>query len=136
MRNPSFSLIKVRFLVIIYTILCVLTLLFSRNFFIETLNGNTPASPQLIVFFSIPVILLVFLGFLVFQVLKESIQRKPGSRFNIKLLAYFSVIVIFSITPITVMTSIALNQMVNFWHTIDDPIDHSEKINGQQRINN
>jgi len=117
--GPEFSFIKVRVLLLIYTLLCILTILFSRNFFRETLEGNVPGQMQLIVFFIIPVVLLIFLGFSVFQLVINFIFRRTGSKFNVRLLAYFTVIVIFSVAPITIMTSTALYEIIHFWQKID-----------------
>jgi nitrogen fixation/metabolism regulation signal transduction histidine kinase len=120
--RPEYTIIKVRILILIYSLLCVLTVLFSRNFFIETLqNGEVPDRLNLIVFFTIPVVLLIILGISVFSLLSDIIFRRPGSKLNARLLVYFSVIVIFATTPITVITSVALNETVRFWHSIDTP---------------
>ncbi|MCL2175091.1 MAG: ATP-binding protein [Treponema sp.] len=119
--GPELSFIKVRVLLLIYTLLCVLTILFSRNFFRETLGGNVPGQMQLIVFFIIPVVLLMVLGYSVFQLVMNFIFRRAGSKFNVRLLAYFTVIVIFSVAPITVMTSSALYEIARFWQKIDAP---------------
>jgi len=112
-------LIKVRVLVLIYALLCILTILFSRNFFQDTLAGDVPDKLQLIVFFIIPVVLFIILGIYIFQLANGLILHHPGSRFNVRLLAYFFVIVIFAVTPITIMTSSALYEIVRFWHGMD-----------------
>jgi nitrogen fixation/metabolism regulation signal transduction histidine kinase len=105
---------------LIYALLCVLTVLFSRNFFVNTLqDGKVPDQLNLIVFFTIPVVLLIVLGISGFNLLSDIVSRRSGSRFNARLLAYFAVIVIFSVTPVTVMTSSALNEIVRFWQSID-----------------
>ena len=118
--RPEYSIINVRVLMIIYALLCVLTVLFSRNFFIETLHdGKVPGRLNLIVFFTIPAVLTIVLGISFFSLLTDIISSRPGSKFQVRLLAYFTVIVICATTPITVMTSSALNEIVRFWHTID-----------------
>jgi len=116
---PEYSIIKVRFLILIYAILCILTTLFSGNFFKETLDGIIPDPLNLIVFFIIPVVLMIILGISIYQLLVDFIYRRPGSKFNIRLLAYFAIIVIFSVAPITIMTSSALNEVVEFWQKTD-----------------
>jgi nitrogen fixation/metabolism regulation signal transduction histidine kinase len=94
--------------------------LFSRNFFTETLhNGEVPDRLNLIVFFTIPSVLMIVLGISVFGLFADIISRRPGSKFKARLLAYFILIVVFTATPITVMTSSALNETVRFWHSID-----------------
>jgi nitrogen fixation/metabolism regulation signal transduction histidine kinase len=114
------SIIDVRILILIYSLLCVLTVLFSRNFFIDTLHdGNVPNRLSLIVFFTIPAVLIIVLGISVFSLFTDIISRRPGSKFKARLLAYFAIIVVFATTPITVMTSVALNEIVRFWNRID-----------------
>jgi nitrogen fixation/metabolism regulation signal transduction histidine kinase len=79
----------------------------------------------LIVFFTIPVVLLVVLGIFIFQVFADFFHRRPGSKFNIRLLTNFTIIVIFSITPATIMATTAINQIIIFWHNIDTPAGNS-----------
>lgn len=118
--RPKHSIINVRALILIYVLLCILTVFFSRNFFIETLrDGQTPGQLHLIVFFTIPAVLLIFLGTSVVSLFMDIIARRPGSKFKARLLAYFIVIVIFAAAPITVVTGIAINEIVRFWHSID-----------------
>ena len=118
--HPEYSIIKVRALILIYSLLCVLTVLFSRNFFIDILqNGVVPDQLNLIVFFTIPAVLFIVLGISVFTLFTDFIAHRPGSKFNARLLAYFTVIVIFSITPITLITGTALNEIIRFWNSVD-----------------
>jgi len=118
--RPDYSIINVRVLILIYSLLCVLTVFFSRNFFLKTLeDGAVPDRLNLIVFMIIPAVLMIVLGVSVFTLLSDIISRRPGSKFNARLLGYFIVIVVFAIAPITIMTSVALNEIVRFWHSID-----------------
>jgi nitrogen fixation/metabolism regulation signal transduction histidine kinase len=118
--RPEYPVLSVRFLILIYALLCVLTLLFSKSFYVDTLQkGNVPDSLHLFVFFTIPIALMIVLGFSFFNLVMDFIFKRPGSRFNARLLGYFAVIVIFSITPIVLMTSTALNEIVRFWHNLD-----------------
>jgi len=118
--RPEYLIVSVRIMILIYSLLCVLTVLFSRNFFADTLHdGNVPDRLNLIVFFTIPSVLMIVLAISIVGLLIDIISRRPGSRFQARLLAYFIVIVIFSTAPITVMTSAALNQIVSFWHSIN-----------------
>ena len=109
---------RVRVLILIYSLLCVLTVLFSRNFFKETLeNGQMPDRLNIIVFFTIPVVLIIVLGISIFHLFADFIYNRSGSRFNIRLLGYFIIIVIFSIMPVTLMTGTALSEIVRFWRS-------------------
>jgi nitrogen fixation/metabolism regulation signal transduction histidine kinase len=110
----------VRILILIYVLFCVLTVLFSRNFFISTLrDGKVPDKLSLIVFITTPAVLLIFLGVSVFSLFADIVRRRPGSRFNARLMGYFTIIVIFAATPALVMTGAALNEIVRFWHSIN-----------------
>jgi nitrogen fixation/metabolism regulation signal transduction histidine kinase len=107
-------------LILIYSLLCVLTVFFSRNFFAEILvDGNVPDQLNLIVFFTIPVVLFIILGISVFSLIMDFIYRRPGSKFNARLLAYFTIIVIFSITPVILITTMAINEIARFWRSVD-----------------
>ena len=118
--RPEFSPIKVRVLVLIYSLLCILTVLFSRNFFVEILqDGIVPDQLNLIVFFTIPAVLIIMLGISLFSLAADFITKRPGSKFNARLLAYFAVIIVFSTTPVALTTVTALNQFVRFWRSID-----------------
>jgi nitrogen fixation/metabolism regulation signal transduction histidine kinase len=118
--RPEYAIIKVRVLILIYSLLCVLTVLFSRNFFIDMLqNGEVPGRLNMVVFFTIPAVLTIFLGISVFSLFADIIMRRPGSKFNARLLFYFTIIVIFSTTPVILITSTALNAITRFWHGID-----------------
>jgi len=120
--RQEYPALNVRILIIIYTFLCLLTFLFSRSFFYDTLqNGEVPDQLHLIVFFTIPAVLMIVLGFSVFHLLIDLVTGRPGSRFNARLLVYFFIIVVFSVAPITLMTSTAINEIVRFWHSIDTP---------------
>jgi nitrogen fixation/metabolism regulation signal transduction histidine kinase len=101
-------------------LLCVLTILFSRNFFIDTLrDGKVPDKLNLIVFFTIPAVLLIILGISVFSLFTDIIARRPGSKFKARLLAYFTIIVIFAATPVTLMMGTALREILRFWDNIN-----------------
>jgi len=94
--------------------------LLSRNFFIDTLrDGKVPDRLNLIVFFTIPAVLTIILGISIYSLFTDIISRRPGSKFKARLLAYFIVIVVFTSTPVTLMTSTALNEIIRFWHSID-----------------
>jgi nitrogen fixation/metabolism regulation signal transduction histidine kinase len=118
--RPKYSFIKVRVLIFIYALLCVLTIFFSRTFFVETLqNGEVPDNLNLVVFFTIPAVLMIILGVSVFSLFTDFIARRPGSKFNARLLGYFIVIVIFSITPVVLITGVAMKEIVGFWRSLD-----------------
>ena len=118
--RPQYSILNVRGLIIIYILLCILTALFSRSFFSETLyEGKVPDRLNLVVFFTIPAVLLIFLGVAAAGLLGDFIARRPGAKFKARLLAYFIVTVVFSAAPLVIVTGISINEIILFWHSID-----------------
>jgi nitrogen fixation/metabolism regulation signal transduction histidine kinase len=129
--HPANFFLNVRGLILIYLLLCILTVLFSRIYFIETLQGGTvPEVLPFVVFITIPLALLVFLGASVVRLIRESIAKKTGARFQTRLLAYFIVIVMFAAVPVTVITTQAIYVMVGYWRSInlETALDGAEKL--------
>jgi two-component system, NtrC family, nitrogen regulation sensor histidine kinase NtrY len=118
--RPHYSILNVRSLIFIYALLCVLTVLFSRSFFSEALyEGKIPGRLNLLVFFTIPAVLLIFLGIAAAGLLGDIITRRPGTKFRVRLLGYFIVIVIFSAAPMAIVTGISLSEAIRFWRSIE-----------------
>jgi nitrogen fixation/metabolism regulation signal transduction histidine kinase len=119
--RPKYSIItNVRILILIYALLCGITVLFSRNFFSNILrDGQMPDRLNLIVFFTIPGALLVFLGASLGGLVADIIARRPGSKFKARLLAYFIVIALFAAVPVTFITGLSAVEVVRFWRGID-----------------
>ncbi|GHV71661.1 two-component sensor histidine kinase [Spirochaetia bacterium] len=123
MRNlrsrPKYFIINVRGLLLIYVLLCILTILFSRTFFLQTLEkGSMPEPLSLVIFFTIPVVLLVFLVSSALQLLRDIISRQTGSRFQARLLVYFIIIVALAATPVTVITFQSVTELARFYRTL------------------
>jgi nitrogen fixation/metabolism regulation signal transduction histidine kinase len=105
---------------LVYVVLCVLTVLFSRSFFSETLyEGKVPDRLNLVVFFTIPAVLLIFLGTAAASLLGDIIARRPGVKFKTRLLGYFIIIVIFAAAPMTIVTGISLSEIIRFWQSME-----------------
>jgi len=118
--RPQHSILNVRGLIFIYILLCILTVLFSRFFFSETLyEGKVPGKLNLLVFFTIPAVLLFFLGVAAASLVVDIVARRPGIKFRARLLAYFIVTVIFTAAPLFIVTGISINEIIRFWHSID-----------------
>jgi nitrogen fixation/metabolism regulation signal transduction histidine kinase len=118
--HSKYPVINVRGLVLIYVLLCVLTVLFSQNFFSETLwNGRIPGQLNQIVFFTIPVVLLVFLAYSVLEILRDLAAGRAGSKFKGRLIVYFMIIVVFAAVPVTLVTGLAMNELLRFWRAIE-----------------
>jgi nitrogen fixation/metabolism regulation signal transduction histidine kinase len=118
--RPKYSVISVRGLILIYLLLCVLTIFFSRTFFSEALrDGQIPGFLSLVVFFTIPAVLLVFLGASAIGLFRDIIARRTGSKFKARLLAYFIIIVAFAAVPVTIITGLSVSEVMRFWRAID-----------------
>jgi nitrogen fixation/metabolism regulation signal transduction histidine kinase len=118
--RPHYSILNVRGLMLVYAVLCILTVLFSRSFFSETLyEGKVPDRLNLVVFFTIPAVLLIFLGTAVASLLTDIVARRPGVKFKTRLLGYFIIIVIFAAAPMTIVTGISFNEVIRFWQSVE-----------------
>ena len=118
--RPQYSILSIRGLLFIYLLLCILTVLFSRSFFSETLHeGKVPDRLNLVVFFTIPAVLLIFLGIAAAGLLGDIIAHRPGVKFKMRLLGYFIIIVVFSAAPLVIVTGISINEIIRFWHSIE-----------------
>jgi nitrogen fixation/metabolism regulation signal transduction histidine kinase len=114
------SIINVRGLVLIYLLLCVLTIFFLRTFFADILQeGKIPGLLNIIIFFTIPTVLLVFLAISVLGLIRDLAARRTGSKFQARLLAYFSIIVLFAAAPTTIITIHATSELLRFWRSVD-----------------
>jgi nitrogen fixation/metabolism regulation signal transduction histidine kinase len=118
--RPQYFILNISGLIFIYVILCVLTVLFSRSFFSEILyDGKIPGRLNLVVFFTIPAVLLVFLGITAVNMLGDIIARRPGIKFKARLFGYFIIVVVFAAAPLTIVTGISINELLRFWRSID-----------------
>lgn len=112
--------LNVRGLIVIYLLLCILTVLFSRSFLAGILrDGSKPGLLSMLVFFTIPGVMLLFLAFSVFNLIRDLVLRRTGSKFQVRLFAYFIVTVIFAAAPVTVITTQSVYEMVSFWRAVD-----------------
>jgi nitrogen fixation/metabolism regulation signal transduction histidine kinase len=113
-------------MVLVYVLLCVLTVLFSRTFFSETLrDGTVPGRLNQIIFYAIPVVLLGFLVYSMLEIIRDLAAGRTGSKFKARLLVYFMITVVFAAVPVTVVTALAMNEILGFWRTID--VEHSSR---------
>jgi nitrogen fixation/metabolism regulation signal transduction histidine kinase len=116
---PKYTIIDVRGLILIYVLLCILTILFTRFFFSKILqDGEMPGRLDVIIFFTMPGVLLIFLVISILNMVRDLIIRRTGSRFQLQLLGYFSLIVLFAAVPVTIITSLSLTELVSIWKTI------------------
>jgi nitrogen fixation/metabolism regulation signal transduction histidine kinase len=128
--------INVRGLIIIYLLLCILTILFSRAYFIETLEGDGVPGVlpwgvlPVIIFLTIPLALFAFFAVSVWSLLRDLVAGRAGSRFQIRLLAYFIVAVVFAAAPVTMITAQVSYEVVRFWRAVDpeEALDDAQRL--------
>ena len=118
--RPQYSILNVRGLIVIYILLCILTVLLTRSFFSGTLyDGKVPSQLSIVVFFTIPAVLLVFLCIAAAGLAGDVIARRPGTKFKVRLLGYFTIIVIFAAAPMTIVTGISISEIIRFWQGVN-----------------
>jgi nitrogen fixation/metabolism regulation signal transduction histidine kinase len=128
---PKYAVIDVPGLILIYLLLCILSILFCKTFFSEILQGGAvPDIFILVIFFTIPGVLLLFLAVSILSLLRDLITRQAGSRFHVRLLAYFGLIVLFAAIPVFVITGQSITELARLWRTIDvdDAINFAEEF--------
>jgi nitrogen fixation/metabolism regulation signal transduction histidine kinase len=106
-------------------------ILFSRSFFSEILwEGQLPKLLDLVIFCTIPGVILVIFIISVLNFFQDIFTHRAGSKFQVKLLAYFILIVVFASIPITSITLQVPAELIGFWQTIDvDTVtDHAEQF--------
>ncbi|MDR0589422.1 MAG: HAMP domain-containing protein [Spirochaetaceae bacterium] len=117
--QSRYSFITVRSLVLIYLLLCGLTVFFAKTFFIDIFRGgNFPEILTFVIFLTIPAFLLVFLAFSVQSLVRDIFARRMGSRFQARLLGYFAITVLFTVVPVVVITIQSVYEIAQFWRTI------------------
>jgi nitrogen fixation/metabolism regulation signal transduction histidine kinase len=129
--QPKYAIINVRGLILLYILLCVLTILFSHSFFTATLeDGSLPGLLNVILFFTVPAVLLVFMGFSLARFLRDMILRRSGSKFQGRLMAYFIITVALAATPVTIITVQSVYELVRFWRSIkiNDTLQYAQNL--------
>jgi nitrogen fixation/metabolism regulation signal transduction histidine kinase len=117
--HPDYFIINVRGLILIYVLLCVLTILFSRSFFMEVLReGAPPGVFHFVIFFTIPLILLVFLAAAILNMVRDNLTHRTGGKFQARLFGYFIVSVFFAALPVTIITIQSAYEIIGFWRSI------------------
>jgi nitrogen fixation/metabolism regulation signal transduction histidine kinase len=117
--HPDYFIINVRGLILVYLLLCVLTILFSRSFFMEALrDGAPPGIFHFVIFFTIPLILLVFLAAAILNMIRDNLAHRTGSKFQARLFGYFIVSVFFAALPVTIITIQSAHEIMGVWRSI------------------
>jgi nitrogen fixation/metabolism regulation signal transduction histidine kinase len=112
-------LINIRGLVLIYLLLCILSVIFARTAVSGILtDGKLPEGMGFVLFLIIPAVLLIFLTFSVQSLVRDALARRDGSRFQARLLGYFALTMLFAAVPTTVITIQSVYELVRFGQSI------------------
>jgi nitrogen fixation/metabolism regulation signal transduction histidine kinase len=123
--------LNVRGLALIYLLLCILTVLFSRYFFITLLQeGAVPGVLPVILFFTLPIALLAFLLLSVGKLIRDYIARRSGGVFQIRLFVYFIITVVLAAVPVTIITIQVAQELLHFWRSIRlrDALENAQRF--------
>jgi nitrogen fixation/metabolism regulation signal transduction histidine kinase len=129
--RPGYYLINVRSLILIYALLSILAFLLSRPFLQGILReGAPPDVLSLAVFFTIPGVLLVLLVISGLGILRDLLALRPGSRFQARLLVYFSILVLLTAAPMILITGASVNEVARFWRSVrvDEAMDGAQRF--------
>ncbi|MFP3959020.1 MAG: ATP-binding protein [Spirochaetaceae bacterium] len=95
---------------LLYLLLIVLVLLISRQVFRDvSFVGSPPRSLLFIPAGFIPLFLLAMVAANVVRVLRERAAGRPGSRFKLRLLAFFSLVIVLALVPQAVLSINVIN---------------------------
>jgi nitrogen fixation/metabolism regulation signal transduction histidine kinase len=110
---------SVKVLLLVYILICVLTFFFSKNLFYEILiGGKAPPLLELTVYFTIPAVLLILLGISAVNVVRDLLAKKPGSKFQMRLITNFIIIVVLTALPVILITIQSFYEVVRYWPNI------------------
>ncbi|GMO29399.1 MAG: hypothetical protein Ta2F_04800 [Termitinemataceae bacterium] len=114
--STKINLVSVRVLLLLYVLICVLTILFSRSFLNDLLrNAQAMPSLQVLLYFTIPAVLLVFLAIYIFNFIDDILKNKPCSKFQSHLIYNFIIIVVLAATPVFLITIRSVAEITHFW---------------------
>ena len=120
--RQQFSFLSIKGLIFIYILLCILTILFTYSFFKEILyddEGIIPSGLSLLGYLTVPAVLLLFLLIAILSLFKDIFDRRPGIKLKARLLLYFIIIIVFTVVPIAVISSISVNEAIGYWENIN-----------------
>ncbi|MDR0557700.1 MAG: HAMP domain-containing protein [Treponema sp.] len=82
-------------------------------------DGRITDRLMLVVFFTIPAVLFIFLIISLVRLARDFITRKTGTRFQARLLGYFTIVLLFSAIPLVLITTVSITEIMRFWNTLD-----------------
>jgi nitrogen fixation/metabolism regulation signal transduction histidine kinase len=116
---PRSVFMSVKVLLLVYILLCALTVFFSRNLFYEILiGGKAPPLLELAVYFTIPAVLLVLLSISIINVIRDLLAKKPGGKFQLRLITNFIIIVVLTAMPVILITIQSFYEVVRYWPNV------------------
>jgi nitrogen fixation/metabolism regulation signal transduction histidine kinase len=72
----------------------------------------------MLIFLIVPVVLFLFFAAALFEFLKNIIVRRATASFQMQLIAYFLIIILFVLIPILIITTLSINGLSRFWNTV------------------
>ena len=127
--RPRYLVVNVGGLALIYLLLTGLTIVLARSF-LSGMVGEGPLADteNYTIFFSIPIVLLVFFVFLAVRIVRDLLSGSTGSRFQVKLLAYFVILIALAASPMIIITNISINELMRFWRSlkVSEALDAAE----------
>jgi nitrogen fixation/metabolism regulation signal transduction histidine kinase len=121
--HSQFSIISVRGLLFIYVLLVILIFLLSNSFFADPTGvTRNPGMINLVIFWTIPVVLLVFFAVSIFYFVKDLFSHYQGSRFKMRILTYFIITAMLATAPSIIITIQFFYQFTRIWGNM-----HSEE---------
>ncbi len=114
------SLLGLPTLFFIYLLLGILGTLFSSAFFAQAL-GSEPGAGQflIVVFISVPLVLLAFLLLSTFRLVRDVAARRPGGKLRARLLMYFVTAAVLSSAPSTIIASRFVSGILESWNSAE-----------------
>jgi len=114
------SLLGLPTLFFIYLLLGILGTLFSSAFFAQALDSAPGAGRFLIVvFISVPLVLLAFLLLSTFRLVRDVAARRPGGKLRARLLMYFVAAAVLSSAPSTIIASRFVSGILESWYSAE-----------------
>jgi nitrogen fixation/metabolism regulation signal transduction histidine kinase len=84
---------------------------------------TAPNSITLIVFLILPLMLFLFFAVTIVDLLKDIIVNHAALTFQMQLLVYFLITILFVIIPILIITALSISGLSRFWHTVSPQND-------------
>ncbi|MDR1867763.1 MAG: sensor histidine kinase [Treponema sp.] len=79
--------------------------------------GRLPGKFELAVFCTIPAVLMLYLAASLQRSMHDLVQKWNETHFQTRLLMYFTLIILFTVIPIVVITALSLRTVTQFWYS-------------------